>query len=117
MMIERKYRWVRIAQQVDDLKFNENQLTEIDIEGKKFCLAKTHEGIKACAAKCPHAGGEMALGRLDAKENIVCPIHGYIFNLHNGRDLCGEGYFLKIFPIKQEENCLFIGIDERILQE
>ena len=116
-MIERKYRWVRIAQQVDELNLNENQLTEIDIEGRKFCVAKTRVGLQACAAKCPHAGGEMALGKLDSKENIVCPVHGYIFNLRNGRDTAGEGYFLKIYPVKQAENGLFIGIDERILQE
>lgn len=117
MTSERKYRWVRIAQQPDELNFTENRLTEIDIEGKKICLAKTQDGLKACAARCPHAGGEMALGKLDAKGNIICPVHGYIFNLHNGRDQSGEGYFLKIFPIKQEEKGLFIGIDERILQE
>jgi 3-phenylpropionate/trans-cinnamate dioxygenase ferredoxin subunit len=116
-MIERNYRWVRIAQNVDELNFNENQLSEIDIEGKKFCVAKTRAGLKACAAKCPHAGGEMVLGKLDTKGNIVCTVHGYIFNLHNGRDTAGEGYILKIYPLKEEENGLFIGIDERILQE
>ena len=56
------------------------------LKEKNFALLKPSEGLKACAAKCPHAGGEMACGKLDAKENIVCPVHGYIFNLHNGRD-------------------------------
>lgn len=113
-MIERKYRWVQIAQQADELSFNDNQLAELVIDEKKICIAKTNVGLKACAAKCPHAGGEMALGKLDTKGNIVCPVHGYIFNLNNGRDMAGEGYFLKIYPVKQEENGLFIGIEERI---
>lgn len=110
MLIEKKYSWVRIAKSIFELPFAGNNLVEIDIEGKNICIAKTASGLKACLSKCPHAGGDMAQGKIDRKGNIVCPVHGYIFNLNNGRDIMGEGYFLKIYPVKEDEEGIFIGI-------
>ncbi|MEO6638933.1 MAG: Rieske 2Fe-2S domain-containing protein, partial [Ginsengibacter sp.] len=68
--------------------------------------------IEACAAKCPHAGGDMVEGFLNKDGNIVCPIHRYVFSLENGRDVSGEGYFLKIYPIKIDGKGVFVGIEE-----
>ena len=48
----------------------------------------------------------MALG------NVVCPLHRYRFNLQTGRDVTGEGYYLKIYPVEIPEEGVFIGIEE-----
>ncbi|MEO5650813.1 MAG: Rieske 2Fe-2S domain-containing protein [Ginsengibacter sp.] len=112
MSHEKKYRWIKIATTIDQLIFTENNLTEIDIEGKKICLAKTTAGLKACSSKCPHAGGKLSEGKLDKKENIVCCVHHYSFSLAHGRDTLGEGYFLKIYPVRESEEGIFVGIEE-----
>ena len=54
----------------------------------------------------------MSEGFLDKNENIVCPIHRYIFNFENGRDITGEGYYLKIYPVEVNEGGIFLGIEE-----
>ncbi len=113
LMPEKKYRWIKVAESADNLTFGPNHIAETEIEGKNICIVKTASGLKACAAKCPHAGGNMAEGKIDQKGNIVCPVHGYIFNLNNGRDLDGEGYFLKIYPVRQDADAIFIGIEEQ----
>ena len=87
-------------------------LRRLKLREKKFVLSKTLEGLAACTAKCPHAGGNMAEGYLDKDGNIVCPVHRYIFNLENGRDVTGEGYFLKIYPVKANEMGYLLGIEE-----
>ena len=111
-MLEKKYKWYKIAETAAELPFGENNIVQIDIAGKKICVVKTLTGIAACTAKCPHAGGNMAEGFLDKDGNIICPVHRYIFNLKNGRDVTGEGYFLKIYPVKVNDVGIFLGIEE-----
>ncbi len=112
MKPEKKYRWHKIAVAFSELSFGKNDLAEIEVGEKKICIAKKGEVIRACAATCPHAGGVMSEGFLDNNGNIVCPIHRYVFSLENGRDVSGEGYFLKIYPVKIDDKGVFIGIEE-----
>lgn len=108
----KKYRWYKIADTVDELQFGKNNIMEVEAGGKNICLAKTVKGIAACAAKCPHAGGDMTEGFLDKNGNIVCPIHRYAFHVENGRDVTGEGYYLKIYPVEVNDEGVFLGIEE-----
>jgi nitrite reductase/ring-hydroxylating ferredoxin subunit len=111
-MLEKKYKWYKIAETAAELPFDENNIVQIEVAGKKICVVKTFDSIAACTAKCPHAGGNMAEGFLDKDVNIVCPVHRYKFNLKNGRDVTGEGYFLKIYPVKVNDVGIFLGIEE-----
>ena len=111
-MADKKYKWYKIADTIAGLQFGENNIMQAEIEGKKICIVKTFGGLAACAAKCPHAGGNMAAGKVNKDGNIVCPVHGYIFNLGNGRDVLGEGYFLKIYPVKVNDVGIFLGIED-----
>jgi nitrite reductase/ring-hydroxylating ferredoxin subunit len=110
--MHKKYTWHKIADDVTDISFSENNLQEIEVAGKKICIALNNDILKACASKCPHAGGNMSNGYVDALGNIVCPLHRYKFSLDNGRNISGEGYFLKTYPIEKRENGIFIGIED-----
>ena len=105
-----KETWVKIADNIDEIVFGEKKIAEIEIEGKKICIIQTTKGLKGCSSLCPHASGDLSLGYLDKKENIVCPVHGYRFNLTHGRDSNDEGYFLKIFKLKENEEGVFIEV-------
>jgi len=111
-MHSKKYSWYKIAATIDELPFGGNNLLQMVVGGKAVCISKTGAGIRACAAKCPHAGGIIAEGFLDKSGHIVCPVHRYVFNLDNGREVTGEGYYLKIYPVEQRENGIFVGIEE-----
>ncbi|MBS1496156.1 MAG: Rieske 2Fe-2S domain-containing protein [Bacteroidetes bacterium] len=104
--------WVKLADSIEQIPFNENGLAEIEVKGKKICLANHHNNLMACTSKCPHAGGALSQGYLDALGNIVCPIHRYKFNMLTGRNVSGEGYYLKIFSIEIREDAVFIGLEE-----
>jgi nitrite reductase/ring-hydroxylating ferredoxin subunit len=110
--MSKKYQWHKIADTIDDINFATNGMVEIEIKGKNVCVALHKETVLACAAKCPHAGGHMSDGYLDALGNIVCPLHRYKFSLANGRNVSGEGYFLKNYPIEIRTNGIFIGFEE-----
>jgi nitrite reductase/ring-hydroxylating ferredoxin subunit len=109
----KQYTWHKIADSREEIAFSENGMTTIKAGGKNICLAKNKDILSACASQCPHAGGQMADGHIDALGNIVCPLHRYKFSLQNGRNVTGEGYFLKTYPVEIREEGIFIGIEEK----
>jgi nitrite reductase/ring-hydroxylating ferredoxin subunit len=106
------YKWYKIADTTEEIIFSNDGLAEVEVNGKKVCIALKNEALFACAAKCPHAGGNMSNGHIDALGNIVCPLHRYKFSLENGRNVSGEGYFLKNYPLELRANGIFIGFEE-----
>ena len=115
MEASKKYTWHKVANSQAELFFNENNLLQVDVADKKICLSKKENVINACIAKCPHAGGTLADGYIDALGNIVCPLHRYRFNVTNGRNSSGEGYFLKTFPVEVRPEGVFVGFEENKL--
>lgn len=101
--------WHKIAESRKELFDSDYTLTEVEVEGKMVCIGLYREKLKACAAKCPHASGKMAAGYIDALGNIVCPLHRYKFSLESGRNVSGEGYFLKTYRIEERSDGIYIG--------
>lgn len=103
-------RWIKISRA--DIIFNESNIATVSLEEKDICIIRTKTGIKACSSHCPHAGGNLSGGFIDGKENIVCPVHHYRFNLGHGRDSNNEGYFLKIFGVREEDADIWIRLEK-----
>ncbi len=113
MSTEKKYKWVKIADSVNGFNKQNNNMCIAEVEGKKISLAWHNEKLFAFAHKCPHAGGIMADGFIDATGNVVCPLHRYKFNMQNGRNVTGEGYYLKTYPVEIKEDGVFVGFEEK----
>ena len=111
-MNEKKYTWHKIANHINELDFDASNIAVADMSGKKICIAKFNEQVFAVAYKCPHAGGIMADGYIDALGNVVCPVHRYKYSLQNGRNVSGEGYYLKHWPVELREDGVFVGIED-----
>ena len=114
-MSDKKYQWFKIAENVNELSFAENNLLIVEVNNKKITLAKYKNKLFACTHLCPHASGVLADGYIDVIGNIVCPVHRYKFNLLNGRNTTGEGYYLKTYPVKINDAGIFIGFEENRL--
>ncbi len=102
--------WYKIAESIDEISFSPSGLTEIEVKGKTICLIKHNDQLFACTQKCPHAGGILADGFIDGLGNLVCPLHHYKFSLQNGRNVSGEGYFLKIFSVEIKEDGIYVNL-------
>jgi nitrite reductase/ring-hydroxylating ferredoxin subunit len=109
----KKYTWHKIADSPEELGLSTGSISEITVNNKKICIALHSNTLHACAHKCPHAGGPMTDGYVDALGNIVCPLHRYKFSLQNGRNTSGEGYYLKTYPVDVRENGVFVGFEEK----
>jgi 3-phenylpropionate/trans-cinnamate dioxygenase ferredoxin subunit len=111
-MSKKKYTWHKIADDMGQLDFASTNIAVTEANGKKICIGKFNDGLFAFAYKCPHAGGLMADGYIDAIGNIVCPIHRYKYDLKNGRNTSGEGYYLKNWPVELRETGVFVGMED-----
>ncbi len=110
--MSKKFIWYKIADSFNEINFAENGIAAIEVNNKTICIAKYNNKLFGCAAKCPHASGNMEHGYIDPFGNIVCPLHRYKFSLKNGRNTSGEGYFLKTYPLEIRENGIYVGIEE-----
>jgi nitrite reductase/ring-hydroxylating ferredoxin subunit len=102
--------WHKIAENLTDIIFSDTGLAEIQVEERKICVAMYQNKLHACTNKCPHAGANMANGRVDALGNIVCPLHKYKFALKNGYNTSGEGYKLTTFPTQITPDGVYVGL-------
>jgi 3-phenylpropionate/trans-cinnamate dioxygenase ferredoxin subunit len=107
-----KNTWHKIAKDITEINFSSNGLAELKVNGRVICVGTYKNEIFACTQKCPHAGGELANGYIDTVGNIVCPLHNYKFNLKNGRNVSGEGYFLKTFSVEKREDGIYVCFSE-----
>ena len=102
--------WHLIAARPDELNFAANNIAVVQLAGKKICIARHHDQLFAFAYTCPHAGGIMANGNIDALGNIVCPLHHYKFKMSNGLNVTGEGYRLKTYTVKVDSEGIQIQV-------
>ncbi len=110
-MHSKKYTWHKVAENINEIDFGDNNIALLDVKGKRICLAKIKENVFAFAYKCPHAGGILSHGYIDATGNIVCPLHRYKYDCSNGRNVSGEGYYLKHWPVEVREDGVYIGFE------
>jgi nitrite reductase/ring-hydroxylating ferredoxin subunit len=111
-MSEKKYSWYKVANHINELDFADNNIAIASIKDRKICIAAYKEQWFAFAYKCPHAGGILADGYIDTLGNIVCPLHRYKYNMQNGRNTSGEGYYLKHWPLELREDGVYVGMEE-----
>ena len=102
--------WQKIAESIHELPFAANNIAVVEMAGKKICVGQYNGKLYAFAYKCPHASGIMADGYIDALGNIVCPVHRYKFNLQNGRNTSGEGYYLKRWAVEEREDGVYVTL-------
>jgi nitrite reductase/ring-hydroxylating ferredoxin subunit len=110
-MPDKNYTWHKIADHPNELDFAPNNIAVVEIKGKKICIARWQEQLFAFTYKCPHAGGILADGHIDALGNIVCPLHRYKYDPKNGRNVSGEGYYMKHWPVDVKEEGVFVGME------
>ncbi len=94
-------KWFKVAESRAELF--QQPLPVHSINGRQVCFAQHNGNIYAFQEKCPHAGGSLSAGYIDALGNIVCPLHRYKFSLSRGYNVSGEGYYLKTYPVKEED--------------
>lgn len=75
---------------------------EILVAGRSVVVGRAAGTLFAVDACCPHAGGPLGEASLEGSE-LVCPLHGYAFDVHTGACLDDPGLPLERFEIRVRE--------------
>jgi 3-phenylpropionate/trans-cinnamate dioxygenase ferredoxin subunit len=110
--LSKEITWHQIATTPAEIQFASNDIAVVDVNGKPICIGKFRDRLFAFAYRCPHAGGIMADAYINALGQVACPIHRYKFDLVNGRNVTGEGYYLKNWPVELRDNGVFVGMEK-----
>ena len=110
--MSKEVKWIKIADSITELSFQANDMCIIEVDGKKITIAQYNESLYGFAHKCPHASGIMAEGYINALGNVICPLHRYAFNIKNGRNTTGEGYYLKTYLVENRAEGIYVGIEK-----
>lgn len=102
--------WIKIMS--NDVLEGENFIRLIRVDGKKICLVKVGDEFFATQNRCPHAGADLSLGICKDKK-LICSFHRYEYDLKTGRGAAGQGDYLNIYPIKKEEDGLYVGFKDK----
>ncbi|WDF53460.1 Rieske (2Fe-2S) protein [Mucilaginibacter sp. KACC 22063] len=97
-------KWLQVGE-VGDFE----KITKIEVAGKKLCVINYGGELFALASKCPHAGADLSKGWCE-KGKLICPYHRYSYDLLTGRGSEGQNDFVNTYPVKVENNYIFIGI-------
>lgn len=85
----------------------------VDAQGQHIVLLNENDNLYAFENQCPHAGLPLAEGSV-AGQIIVCPYHGYTFNLKTGKNVDYEDDIpLKTFPIRIENDEIQVEIETK----
>jgi len=75
--------------------------------GHEICVAQTDDGLHAVDNHCPHQSAPLSEGQLECGQ-IVCPYHGWRFNIATGEpEIAGDPHLI-CYEIRQYDNEVFI---------
>ena len=114
-MNEKKYNWIKISDAIDSpaqILFGED-IRLIEVNGKNICITEYNGNLYAFDRRCPHAGAMLEYGWINDQGHIVCHHHQYAFDMQNGKNTSGEGFYLQTYPVKLNEEGVFIGFERK----
>jgi nitrite reductase/ring-hydroxylating ferredoxin subunit len=80
------------------------------IGSKRICLVLMDDNLFAIEDKCSHNGESLSKGTVNYLGEVICPWHGYRFNLKTGRESGERSRDLITYPVKENEEGVFIGM-------
>jgi nitrite reductase/ring-hydroxylating ferredoxin subunit len=107
--MEKKMTWHKVADMEAALPWQDNDMCVVQAGDKKVTIARHNNELCSFAYKCPHASGILADGHINAAGLVTCPLHRYRFDIKNGRNPSGEGYYLKTYQTEKRDDGIYIG--------
>ncbi|HYE93140.1 MAG TPA: Rieske (2Fe-2S) protein [Terriglobales bacterium] len=89
--------WTRVAAATDVAP---GQGTLVEVGGVTLALFHAADGrFHATSPLCPHEDGPLAEGWLEG-DAVVCPWHGFDFELATGRCKVDESLTISVYPVR-----------------
>ena len=82
---------------------------EVSVQGRPLCIANVDGAICVLDGTCPHEGGPLGEGSLE-NGRVVCPWHGYAFDVHTGESEDDPAVKAEVLEAKVENGELRVRI-------
>lgn len=69
-------------------------------DGREYFLVGYEDGLFLVADSCPHRGGSLKFGFIDANDRIVCPLHHGAFRI---ADLIAQATTIRLIEGRADE--------------
>jgi nitrite reductase (NADH) small subunit len=78
------------------------------VDGDQIAVFRLRDGsLRAIDAVCPHKGGPLADGLADDRV-VVCPLHGYTFDMCTGNEAGGADMTIRSYPVSVDDGAIRI---------
>ncbi|WP_299674658.1 thiamine pyrophosphate-binding protein [uncultured Tenacibaculum sp.] len=108
-MAEKNIVWYKILGNKNELP--EGRVKTVTANHKGICLTHYKGKFSALDNRCPHQGGPLGEGSIE-NGMLRCPWHGWDFDPCTGNSPGGHDDGIETFPIKEEDNAIFVGLEE-----
>jgi nitrite reductase (NADH) small subunit len=86
---------------VGDIPVGEGRAYAVD--GRQIAVFRLRDGsLRALDAVCPHRGGPLADGLTDSRI-VVCPLHGFVYDLATGEEVGDGGVAVTAYPVSADD--------------
>lgn len=104
--------WIRVFSSVEEAcdKLAENQPRLLVLRQLRLCMVRRGNDFYVVQDACSHNAESLSKGKVNHLGEIICPWHGHQFNLISGREIFERSADLKTFPVKVQDDGLFIGL-------
>ena len=73
------------------------------VGGRQIAVFRLRDGsLRALDAVCPHRGGPLADGLTDSRI-VVCPLHGFAYDLATGEEVGNGGVPVTAYPVRVDD--------------
>lgn len=83
---------------IDPKDIAEGSAKRVRTRGEEMAVFKCNGQLYGIQNICPHEGGQLCNGWIDGGE-VVCPLHGYKFNLETGACSTDPKLKIKVFRL------------------
>jgi nitrite reductase (NADH) small subunit len=78
------------------------------VDGDQIAVFRLRDGsLRAIDAVCPHKGGPLADGLADDRV-VVCPLHGYTFDMCTGSEAGGADMTVRSYAVSVDDGAIRI---------
>lgn len=100
--------WIRVAGEAD---LSVDEPRGVRVNDRPLVIVRRADGrVHAVEDRCPHRGGQLSDGSV-AGEDIVCPLHGYDFDLTTGVSRYDSTERIRTYPARLNDGGIEVDAD------
>lgn len=84
------------------------KIKKVVVNGKEIALYNVSGKYYATTTLCPHQGGPLDEGEMEG-ENVICPWHGWMFNVCDGGAVMNPRIKIKTYPVELVGDDIYIN--------